>query len=366
MLVRRLNLALRKTSRASKTLKLTSYHLGLIFIVASFSSETLATEEAYIDYSDWYQVEVILFSPLDGADFGESWPLLDKSYPANMVTISPENDDAIKPYNLAQLKQLENIASLIEGSETTVSNRQEEFMFEGRSLHNQPNVVIEQESNSTANDSDPENPQQVADEVRNISDLKKIEHLLFPIQPESFQQIKGDKRFLKDLARSLKRSSKYRFLTHLAWRQPIRAAEDPTAILIQTGDHFDDYFMIDGTLTISRSRYLHVDTDLWATQFTPKYGPGSIGSAGINIDSATAEKYPEIAKWEQTRDQQIPVQSFPMKQSRRMRSATLHYIDHPLFGILIQVNRYRGEQASDLLSSSSFNSNSESFQSLLR
>jgi hypothetical protein len=352
----RLNLAFRASSKALKT---ASYGLWFIFLAAAFSSNALSEEETYIDYSDWYQVEVILFSPLQDADFGESWPLLEKSYPTNMVTISPENDESIKPYNLTQLEQLETMASLTQSNETTENNRQEEFMFEGRSLHNQTEVVTGQELNSNARNTDSENTasddnnsdnsEQLDDEVRNINSLNKIEHLLYPLQPESFQQLKKDERFLEYLARSLKRSSKYRFLTHLAWRQPIRAADDPTPILIQTGDHFDDYFMIDGTLTISRSRYLHVNTDLWATQFTPKYSTGSTAGTTANIDRATAEKYPEIAKWEQGRDQQIPIQSFPMKQSRRMRSATLHYIDHPLFGILIQVNKYEGEQVSALL-----------------
>jgi hypothetical protein len=338
--------------RASlKTLKATRHRLEFILLAAAFSSNALAQEENDIDYSDWYQVEVILFSPLQDADFGESWPLLEKSYPTNMLTISPENSDAITPYNLAQLEQLETMASLIESNEATGNNRQEEFVFEGRSLHNQPDVVIAQilDANASGTDSknrDAETIKQLADQASKVDSLNKMEHLLYPIQPEPFQQIEGGNRFLEGLARSLKRSSKYRFLTHLAWRQPIRASEDPTPILIQTGDHFDDYFMIDGTLTISRSRYLHVNTDLWATQFTPKHGPGA---PTANIDIATAEKYPEIAKWEQNRNQHIPIQSFPLKQSRRMRSATLHYIDHPLFGILIQVNRYEGEQVSALL-----------------
>ncbi|MGV0034771.1 MAG: CsiV family protein [Candidatus Azotimanducaceae bacterium WSBS_2022_MAG_OTU7] len=32
-----------------------------------------------------------------------------------------------------------------------------------------------------------------------------------------------------------------------------------------------------------------------------------------------------------------------MFQSRRMRSDELHYIDHPLFGIVVRINRFTPE-----------------------
>jgi len=34
----------------------------------------------------------------------------------------------------------------------------------------------------------------------------------------------------------------------------------------------------------------------------------------------------------------ISQQSYPMQTHRRMRSKELHYIDHPLVGILVQIN----------------------------
>ena len=39
----------------------------------------------------------------------------------------------------------------------------------------------------------------------------------------------------------------------------------PTPILIQAGSRYDDYFELDGTLSISRSRYLHLDADLYSS-----------------------------------------------------------------------------------------------------
>jgi hypothetical protein len=38
----------------------------------------------------------------------------------------------------------------------------------------------------------------------------------------------------------------------------------------------------------------------------------------------------------------LPAFSYQLQHSRRMRSATLHYIDHPRFGLLVQINDYAG------------------------
>ena len=293
-----------------------------------------------------------MFSPLKGAEFGETWPLLEKTYPADLTTISANQKTDIKPQNLAQLNQLREMEFNTDTQKVDQQvGKQEEFMFESRSLHVQPTVVVQPVPLADKDSDTGESLEFLDPGVANKTpesnpNLQLIEQLLYPQKPEAFEQLSSDDYFLGDLARSLRRSSGYRFLTHMAWRQPIRASDAPTPILIQTGDHFDDNFMIDGTLAISRSRYLHVNTDLWFTQFTPKYGPGSSSDTIVNIDEETRTHYPDIAKWEQLRDQQIPIQSYPLQQSRRMRSATLHYIDHPLFGILIQINRYRGDQDS--------------------
>lgn len=307
------------------------------------------------DYTDWYQVEVIIFSPLEGADFGETSKLLEKNYPAELIAISAASPDDIKPRNLSQLTQLQELTFLtqspqLSSDEATSSQRQEEFIFGNRSLHNQPEVVaqtdIDQLQIISTTDLEDSDPAGNGSDLSQADNLDHIDDLLYPADPAAFQQLSQDALLLGGLSRSLRRSSQYRFLTHMAWRQPIRSSEAPTAILIQTGDHFDDHFMIDGSLSISRSRYLHVSTDLWFTEFTPKYAPGPLNGPSVNMDKETRDSYPEVAKWEQLRGQQLPLQSYPLQQARRMRSATLHYIDHPLFGILIQIDRYRGEQGS--------------------
>ncbi len=124
------------------------YKLLSLALIISLPGTVSGEDKPYRDYSDWYQVEVIVFSPLKGADFGESWPLLEKNYPANLVNISAASPDDIKPQNLTQLNQLRELEFLMqsanmENGELQVVERQEEFMFGNRSLHNQPAVVVQ-------------------------------------------------------------------------------------------------------------------------------------------------------------------------------------------------------------------------------
>ena len=72
---------------------------------------------------------------------------------------------------------------------------------------------------------------------------------------------------------------------------------------------------ITGNFKLVLARYLHIYGDMEYQR---------------NVDNSSAEQTIENSALENT--------SHPMKIHRRMRSKELHYIDHPLVGILIQIN----------------------------
>lgn len=94
----------------------------------------------------------------------------------------------------------------------------------------------------------------------------------------------------------IKRASDLRLLAHFGWRQPGLPRE--RAVPIRINDMVPG---LSGTLTLILSRYLHIETDLL-------YREG-------------------------------PDRAYPMQQSRRMRSDELHYLDHPVIGMAIEVRR---------------------------
>ncbi len=140
----------------------------------------------------------------------------------------------------------------------------------------------------------------------------------------AFQLLDTTEFELTDISNRLKWSEGYRPLLHIAWRQPGFSRSQSRAVHIHTAlpnpfhdaDEMQvsaDELALNGTIRVSRARYLHVDADLLHHRLQT---PGISGS-------------PE---------------RFRMRQSRRMRSKELHYLDHPLFGLLVQIIPYDPEE----------------------
>jgi len=50
--------------------------------------------------------------------------------------------------------------------------------------------------------------------------------------------------------------------------------------------------------------------------------------------------YQDLEEVERRRGQYAPARTHRMLQSRRMRSSEMHYLDHPLFGVIVRINRF--------------------------
>ena len=112
---------------------------------------------------------------------------------------------------------------------------------------------------------------------------------------------------------TLRRSARYRPLLHAGWRLPglPRNAARPAYIgagLAAEGNG-NDPPAVRGTVKVSVARYLHVELDLL-----------------YRLSGADAAAAPEgTPTWSR------------LESERRMRSRELHYIDHPLFGVLMRI-----------------------------
>ena len=83
--------------------------------------------------------------------------------------------------------------------------------------------------------------------------------------------------------------------------------------------------IVDGTLQIRSSLYLHVDLD-----FVLFRKP--------SIDDAEVREQLEAGLI--TNRINIPADYVRLTESRRIKLNELHYYDHPLFGVIVQVSRY--------------------------
>jgi len=176
-----------------------------------------------------------------------------------------------------------------------------------------------------------------------------------------------------------------RVLFHKAWRQVLKQKRSSPAVLIDGGDSNQGYSQLGGSVTLSVSRYLHLSTNLWLSDFSspasdegillPKR-PRATAKAPVNILSATQSEnrnpaysslalqddpdsygdYEPITLGEPQLEAEQTVyvaHAAHLQHERRLRSGQLHYIDHPAFGILIEIRTVAKPKEEDIEISSS-------------
>lgn len=154
---------------------------------------------------------------------------------------------------------------------------------------------------------------------------------------------------LTEAASRLDKSPRYNVLSHIAWEQPGLAEEKAVSMPINGGTDFREEYPgrmesrweadeagqmieipgpaslneLDGSVKLVLGRYLHLYTDL-------VYRKPVIVE---QLDEETQEVLERRTLFD------IPVQSH-----RKMRSRELHYLDHPMIGILIEVTPVETEE----------------------
>ena len=125
----------------------------------------------------------------------------------------------------------------------------------------------------------------------NIQYQKSVGYTLLP---DSSRELSPDRI-------ALERAGGYQPLLHVKWRQPGLSKKRALPIYLKGQN-------LEGTVTISLSRYLHANFDMLLNRFSP--------NAGEYI-------------------------SHPFQEHRKMRSNELHYVDHPLLVALIKITRHQ-------------------------
>lgn len=138
----------------------------------------------------------------------------------------------------------------------------------------------------------------------------------------AFRELTPGERILEAEATRLRRARGYEVLAHLAWRQPFLPNEPGMAQLIATADPaLPDQAageLLLGTVTIDLRRFLHAHLDLY---YRPRQPAALLDADTIGRNEASGR-------------------FIHIRQSRRMRSGELHYLDHPQIGAIIRIERF--------------------------
>lgn len=161
---------------------------------------------------------------------------------------------------------------------------------------------------------------------------------------EQWRALSSDQFILNDVVKKLEHSRDYKVLKHIAWRQPVVDHKNAQAIKIQggrnlnlehpdrlpaysqpndavlaiIGDQHNDSIIptlheLEGSVTVVITRYIHVYADLilHAEQFVAQEHEGEVRVSN-------------------------QLQDYKIDLHRKMRSRELHYLDHPLVGIIVE------------------------------
>lgn len=202
-----------------------------------------------------------------------------------------------------------------------------------------------------------------------------------PARPTAFRLLDVDELKLDADVNRINKAEDMQLLTHFGWRQPglpqqgalairldqplldrIQAMNEAAALKAGQPVELETSEMaaaekpqIEGTLRLILSRYLHIETDLLLKE--PLDGQpmnNDAQQANVVIFSEPAmpasgapgqAAKPDLFAMAQENAAPAPYRVYFMHQSRRMRSGELHYLDHPLFGMLIKVTPFQPQVA---------------------
>ncbi|MCH8552889.1 MAG: peptidoglycan binding protein CsiV [Natronospirillum sp.] len=148
-----------------------------------------------------------------------------------------------------------------------------------------------------------------------------------------------------DEARRVNESRGRRVLLHTGWNMPVSAEANRDIIRLHAGRRFDEHYELDGTIAIHVGRFLHVETDLYQTQYELNQEPLPLISrdglpTSLMADGEFSPPMRSGGSTFRTGPRFVPVEAAHFAEQRRMRSNELHYIDHPRLGMLIQFTPY--------------------------
>ncbi len=193
-----------------------------------------------------------------------------------------------------------------------------------------------------------------------------------PARPTAFRLLYPDELHLDADAKRINAAQDLQLLGHFGWRQPglpqqgalavrvdqplfdrIQAMNDAarlesgTAEPVVEEETMTEKPKVDGTLRLILSRYLHIETDLLLKEPLDEQ-PMNNDAQQANVllfsepavaapDASGQTAQPDLFALAEENAAQAPYRVYFMHQSRRMRSSETHYLDHPVFGMVIRV-----------------------------
>lgn len=145
---------------------------------------------------------------------------------------------------------------------------------------------------------------------------------------------------LKLVSSKRKIENNYHLILHKGWRQTVTDKESAFGVHVTGGSQYhhdkQEIFEVEGLITLTHTRQLNIDTDLVfrkPMQLISKNG--QMGKFAEITDKTNWEKLPNTK-----------LQAFRLTDSSHVTLSDMHYIDHPLYGVIILITPEKTEKLS--------------------
>jgi Peptidoglycan-binding protein, CsiV len=309
----------------------------------------------------WYQVELLIFSHQDSPG-SEQWePLPELDYPgAARFLVFPGQAEARLKEQQAVARALTKAASG-EKPEVEFQVESETDEFGRQFIRVFPEIIEDTPDIPTPGTAPADEPP--------LTEQQQAE--LLPLLPTPFIALPRSSREFHGKAAYMQRTGYYRTLFHETWIQPVLDEKRALPLVIDRSGDQQSWPLLQGSVKLHLSRYLHIETSLWLNtqgEYLPgewRMPPPPLGPVSVIVEAPEPEPEPEEEPYypapvpadpltgELPGEQELLEPEGPvypwrhavlLKQKRKMRSNEVHYIDHPLLGVVIKLTPLDEEQ----------------------
>ncbi len=164
---------------------------------------------------------------------------------------------------------------------------------------------------------------------------------------DAYIALPNSEMILSKQVAALGKNRNYQVITQKAWRMPVSSESDNHPVEVRAAISGQDNLLLDGTISISEERFLHVDIDLWLNKLTAESLYSTLSGKAYSNELNTSE----ILTSDRGTDNLIrpdngsaPLRitdNFQIKQRRRVKNTNeIQYIDSPEIGVLFKLTPY--------------------------
>ena len=306
------------------------------------------------DEERWYRVELLIFSQdSQAARTSEVWeptPVLQYPEDGRFLIDSGAVDDRSSQYDgSSKLNAL--------GHQTITITL--------------PEPVIDMEELSAPSTSVPANGPPLPAEVSELLPETNFPEVIATTPSPYLLLPQGELEF-RGKAAYMQRTGRYQTLFHETWVQPMFSKSETAPIIIDRSGDTQTWPELQGSVKLYLSRYLHIETNFWLNT-DGSYLPGQwkmpappLSPSSLTIiyppepvpdpnEVVLIEALPAIDSMMEEQQEEVmakvplgPVypwrHAILLQQERRMRSTEVHYIDHPMMGVVVKISPLTKEE----------------------